>query len=603
MSESPAPRRVIETIRPKVPAWIGWSRQWLGATLLLLVVGTLACLVNLGGTGLVSMEGMLTEGGQNMLVDGQWAVPVLYGEIYTYKPAFAYWLSAGAQTLERSIGQSPMARSLGLSPEFWLRLPFGLAGLVLGFGIFVVVGRILGPGAGFFAASATMLNSLFAEKIRLAEFDGPLAATVGIAILFASVSLVIERQRLLGWLACYVALTLGILAKGTPAVMVFAPGLLLSALVLGELRRLFSWRHLFPFFLMVAAIFFYGFWAVETSGTEVFAQPVSEAGARGVSWSLDALATTLTKPLLIFAVFLPWSLLLSAAIRNRVGTPSDGHRQLFDTTSSDGRRRRGLVLAALCFLVAAIATFMLVPTHKMRYYLPLATPLGLAAGIALDSLLLREPKRLLIRTTQALLLVLTVTVFALALSNRPPGWPIGVVGAILFASAAFAKTHTGGQKLSQLCLAIGLVIVVGQSYVVIPQRAAKRDLSDLAREMAKSIPEDVIVFIEGPSDTAGKHASFLHYLERTIATYPALSAPPAGSIVLLTHRGEGPAPEREVGEPRVLPGLGDEVPERALPPRTPVAELAAAQGRRYHYRLVRVLPEPGGGFRRPTDQP
>ena len=151
-------------------SWLDALATWPGAVLAFLLLSTFACFLNLGGFGLVTMEGMVIEGGQNMLEDGQWVVPVLYGEVYTYKPAFAYWVAAAG------------LRLLEPDTEFLWRFPFALSGVLLGMVLLAVVGRLVSPRAGLFAGLAATINPMMAEKIRIAEFDGLLAAAVGMAV-------------------------------------------------------------------------------------------------------------------------------------------------------------------------------------------------------------------------------------------------------------------------------------------------------------------------------------------------------------------------------------------------------------------------------------
>ena len=78
----------------------------------------------------------------------------------------------------------------------------------------------------------------------MAEFDISLTAGVGVAVAAACYNLAASRPRWSIWLLGYVALAVGFLTKGVPALAVFAPGLLVAAWAAGRFRRLLGWRHL-----------------------------------------------------------------------------------------------------------------------------------------------------------------------------------------------------------------------------------------------------------------------------------------------------------------------------------------------------------------------
>ena len=96
-----------------------------------LLLGLVICFFRLGAGGVLLTEGMVAEAGRNMLATGDWVVPRMYGEPYTYKPPLAYWVAA-----------APLAVADGRPSEALLRLPFAAAAWLMGLGIVVVVGSM-----------------------------------------------------------------------------------------------------------------------------------------------------------------------------------------------------------------------------------------------------------------------------------------------------------------------------------------------------------------------------------------------------------------------------------------------------------------------------
>jgi 4-amino-4-deoxy-L-arabinose transferase-like glycosyltransferase len=314
-----------------------WRRRlephrWPGAVLVYSLVAGLVCFWRLGATGLVSMEGIVVDGARHMLASGDWLVPRLYGEIYTYKPAFAYWLAS----IPLRLADPPS--------EALLRLPFAATGFLMGLAVLILIGRVSSWRAGLLSSLASVTGVLFLQKARMAEFDIPLAASVGVAVAAACYNLSTSRQRWAVWLLGYVALAAGFLSKGPPALMFFGPGILVAAAACGRFRRLFGWRHLSAALVFMAITGSY-LWAVwESAGPAAFRQPVVESRIRGLGgWTLEpddellslpeaswvsragddfgqgwsrALVLSVVKPVGLWASFLPWTILLLSFSRS-----------------------------------------------------------------------------------------------------------------------------------------------------------------------------------------------------------------------------------------------------------------------------------------------
>jgi hypothetical protein len=320
-------------------------------------VGFLVCFWAMGSSDVDSMEGIVADQARYMLRTGDHTVPHLYGVPYTYKPPLAAWLVAGSFKLA------------GAENEWSLRLPNALCGLAMGLAVLLIVGRAIDPKTGCWCALAVITSALVVQKMRLAEFDMPLAAGVGIAVAVACCNLSAPRPSRALWLVGYAALAAGILAKGVPAVMLHFPGLLAAAIVTRQWRRLFTFSHLAG---VLACALLVGLWiwrAYEAMGPALFDHPLMEAYGSGLGWSPKRLLRTLLKPLIIAAVFLPWSVLIPLTWRR-------GWWQGLDQTT------RRMEAASGAFLAIGILVCMAVPVTNVRYYLPLAVPMAIVCGLA-----------------------------------------------------------------------------------------------------------------------------------------------------------------------------------------------------------------------------
>ncbi len=315
------------------------------------------CFLGMGAIDVITMEGIVADGARYMDRTGEYSVPRLYGEIYSYKPPLAYWLALAS------------FRLFGGESEWALRFPFALSGLLIGLAVLLVTSRVLSPRTGLLCAFASLTGALTLQKIHLAEFDMPLAAGVGIAAAVACHNLSAERARAGLWLIGYLALALGFLAKGVPALMFYGPGLLLAALATRRYRELFRPAHLAGVLLFTLVVSLWVASAYQAAGWEAFAQPLAEGREKGLAWSLATIGETLLKPLKAWALFLPWSLLLPTSLS--VFRGSDPSRRLAATAGA--------------FVVAGVAMFMLVPAAQSRYLLPLAAPVGILSGALVRS--------------------------------------------------------------------------------------------------------------------------------------------------------------------------------------------------------------------------
>ena len=508
-----------------------WLKAFSLLFLLLLPLG----FFRLGSHHLVSMEGIVADGARYMAgehtADGEVSmlsrlmVPRLHGELYTYKPPGAYamaWVST----------------SLFGDSEFTVRAPFVASGMVMALAIFWLVGRRFDPWTGALSGFASLTAVLTAQKLRLAEFDMPLAAGVGVAAALASTELSSEKPRAWRWQLAYVALLFAFLDKGIPSLMFFAPGLFLAAFWLGTWKRLFGIAHLagFATFCIGVGGWIWGAWTAE--GAAAFAQPLNEADAKGLSWTLEAVGATLLKPLIFLACFFPWSLPLGAASRGKDGILG-GWGEVPGTYSP----QTGLMRGAAAFIVAGLATFMAVPATETRYLLPLAGPVAILAGglVAQNTPRARPRLQTITRwTTLFFAIVLTLVV--------PTAWAVGqvedadavqiLIGALLGSVLWWINLPMIRQKelpITQAALSLaGLAFCLTglQTQLVDPNRAESRSLKSTAEVFMSYLEPDEDVWVQEVS-AEFRHASITYYFDRPLRSFQPGEPPPVGSAIIL----------------------------------------------------------------------
>ncbi len=545
----------------------------LGAAAVFVALAAILSLPGLGAQSLVRMEGMIAAIAGEMLASGDYLVSRLYGEIYTYKPPLLYWLVAAA------------FRVTGSTAEWVVRLPAALSSLLMGLGTLLFAGRIAGYRRGLLAAVAATTGALSLQKLRIAEFDAPLAAFVGIAIVSACYALALDGERGAGraWWVCYPALAAGVLTKGVPALMLFAPGLLAATVLAGRprvpsagarapagrppglaarFRVLGRWQHLLGLLLFILIVVTYLGSAYAAAGWEVFRQPLEEARLRGTEWSVRAAGRTLLKPIFIVGYFLPWSVALFFGLPPR----RFGRRQSAATT--DDR----FLQAAWGFLIAGTLVSMTVPTHESRYYLPLAVPVALVCSAALTGMaeLGNRAARLLpaaLAGTTGLLSVALALVPASPVASAGARAALAGLGTAALAVAASTLARAKPARPTTALLMAALCFWGAETYVFGPERAAGRDQRRAAAELRPSVPEEATIWVLSPAGLAGSYSGLLHYLGRPVRTFDGAVGPPPGALCLLR--------ESDLGR------VGPTLRERLEP-------VASARGPRWTYLLYRA---------------
>ena len=495
-----------EDAHPELDAWplpapvsavVAWfvARTWRTILLFLLIAAPISFL-GLGATDAVTMEGIVADAARYMERTGEYLVPHHHGEIYTYKPPLAYWLTLAS------------FRLFGEETEWSLRFPFALSGLLMGLAVLLLTRGVAGPRTALLCAFASMTGILTLQKLHLAEFDMPLTAGVGVAAAVACRNFAV-RPRADLWLAGYLALALAFLVKGAPALMFYGPGLLLAAWLSGRFRELFRPAHLAGVTLFALATCGWLAGAYQTAGWEAFAQPLEEARDKGLTWDLSYLASTLAKPLLAIVFFLPWTLLLPASFRSSAWSSEPGRR---------------MALAAAAFAAAGVAGFMAVPADDSRYLLPVAVPMAMVCGLAAKDVL-RAAGAARHRAIQILASLIGLGALAAAFGAAEDadivsrGW-LAVFGVLTLGAVARGFRRATASTAIALLAAVAILAWLAQIRIVGPHRASSRSLRAMAASFEAHMNPSSKLWTP-PVSKDFRHSSLFFYLRRPVRTLSA----------------------------------------------------------------------------------
>ena len=247
-------------------------------------------------------EPFFGEGAREMVVDGEWLVPHINGEVNTHKPPLFFWLIA--------IFSLPFGEVSSLTA----RAPSVLAalGTVL---LTVRLGRRMGGARlAVLAGALTTTTYLFLDKARSAQIDSLLCFLIAVAVsafeAFRAGDWPGRRAGVVFWLAA----ALAVLAKG-PVGLLLPLGIALATLAFD--RELGRWRAFAPFLGPLVFLAAAGLWV---AATILWADDYSVWGAlqehfvdRGIHGMHHKQPVWYYLKVLPYAL-LPWSFLLPGAL-------------------------------------------------------------------------------------------------------------------------------------------------------------------------------------------------------------------------------------------------------------------------------------------------
>jgi len=418
------------------------------------LIAALAGLLLTVGLGAVALtdrdEGANAEAAREMLEQGSWITPMLGGAPRFAKPAFVYWLMAGAYA------------TLGVG-ETAARLPSALAALALVLAQHAFVRWALGPEVAWRAALVLLLSIEYVAIGRMALTDATLALwTTGAAYLF-----------LRGWLGppprgrwyalAWVAGGLAVLTKGPVGLLVPLGGVLAYLALAGGLGQ--AWREARPLrglalLLLVAGPWYAAmFWL---HGWDYAARARGETLGRVLRPVTGPGGTALFYLPVLLVGFFPWSAFLPEAVVGGLRHARARARQ---------SRAAAVTVFAAVWLVTGLALFSLAETRLPHYVLPLFPPAALLVAASWPS----SPSRLariLLGGTAVVLAVALVGAWAAsdhlvrALAPAYPGAPgaalpgVALAIAVLVLGVGAAALIRDGRRLFQTLAALGAIVLV-----------------------------------------------------------------------------------------------------------------------------------------------
>jgi 4-amino-4-deoxy-L-arabinose transferase-like glycosyltransferase len=324
--------------------------------LVLLVLCCFLFIFRLGVPGLMDPdEGRYAEIAREMLVLGDFITPHLNFLPYLEKPPLVYWLTA-------------VSLKVGGLNEWAARFIPALSALAGIMAVYWLAARLWGPKDAFLAGLITATSSGYVLLGRLLTLDMTLTACLTWGIALAYLALRNQQRRYLPW--AYLALGLGVLAKGPVALVLPALIFLTWFGVRGQWRQVFQLWHtggalilavvVLPWYVLAAwrnpeflSYFFF------QEHLQRFLAPRVHGG-QPVTFYLGVLA----------AGFLPWIFLLPWAWQGSVAEKSPPEA-------------RGDRLFLACWFGAVFLFFSLARAKLFPYLLPGLPPLALLVARAL----------------------------------------------------------------------------------------------------------------------------------------------------------------------------------------------------------------------------
>jgi 4-amino-4-deoxy-L-arabinose transferase-like glycosyltransferase len=242
-------------------------------------------------------------------LQGNWLIPTLYGEPFLTKPPGMY-VAIGLASLPSS-----------KVTEFTARLPSILAATISVFLFYWTLKRYVTSCEAFLASLLLPISFLWLDKAPSAEIDMLQVMWVLGAItcfLRASEAEEMDRSSLIWWVLALLCVTGGFLTKWT------APAFFYLTIIpflysQGQLRSLFSWRHLVSVLLAISIVGWWAFSVASQTGWEMLIDTIKREAIQRIappnkSKSVPILQV-FTFPLVVLASNLPWSLFALFTLR------------------------------------------------------------------------------------------------------------------------------------------------------------------------------------------------------------------------------------------------------------------------------------------------
>jgi 4-amino-4-deoxy-L-arabinose transferase-like glycosyltransferase len=333
------------------------KNAWLGVSCAVFLIAAICFIYHLGNGPLAGTEGHRAIAAQQMLRNGNYLVPRLYGHIYLMKPPLPYWLIAANEKL------------FGPGELVW-RLPSAIASALLAAGICGITAVWFDAWGGFAAGLAFIGIIALWSQDRSADVDA-INHLGSVLAALAIIDLGWRRKKFpLGMtLLAALGFAVSLLSKGPAGLPIILGAIIGPAIVNRNMRPLRSKAIYLSLLLGCLPLVIWAWLAYRIIGEALFnsnMSGVSEAEGHFIISSTKYLPLVLTLPLIVLVYGLPISGLLAVPFIRTF-------RQSFDAD------KQQLFRALLgCVLVAfAIQIFSGLDNPRYAYLvLPILCPLA-----------------------------------------------------------------------------------------------------------------------------------------------------------------------------------------------------------------------------------
>ncbi len=398
----------------------GYALPWRVAVAGVLALAALLFFPRLGTRALWSSEFRWAEIAREMLLSSRYFWPTINGHVYFDKPLGSYWLALGATKLTGGLNETSV------------RLPSAIAGL-LGVWFLMLIGRRLyGERTALLAGLvlATSFSFVFFSRNASADVE-TVAGELAALLLFLRNEQQPDGWWVIGlWLVMAVtSLTKGLLGFVLPLLVIGSYSCLVDGW--GELGRrltrgsmaertswlvernrwLFNWKSLLGIALGGAVYYVPFAISAARTGSEKGLEMVYRENIVRFFHPFDHRGPIYLYVYVIFALMMPWSAFLPAALTKAHGSPSDDGTHL-----SESRGRFVLAYFWVTFIF-----FTLAGSRRSYYLLPI-----LPAGALLVARMLTTPTEALSPLARRLLwmgyAVVAAGIIGAVVVMLPPAW-------------------------------------------------------------------------------------------------------------------------------------------------------------------------------------
>ena len=518
-SESPQAADAIPEVSIEI---FGYAVSWRAAATAVLMLAAVMFFARLGARALWSSEFRWAEIAREMQLTSRYFWPTINGRVYFDKPLGSYWLVLAATGLTGGLDETSA------------RLPCAIAGL-LGVWLVMLVGRRLYDGRTALLAGlilATSFSFVFFSRHASADVEtvtGELAAfalflrneqrqdgwwVVGLWLVMAATSL---TKGLLGYVLPLMVLGVySCLADGWAELgrrLARGPVVGRIGWLIERNRWLFNWKSLVAIPLGLAVYYVPFAISAARTGSEKGLEMVYRENVVRFFHPFDHRGPIYLYCYVIFALMMPWSAFLPAALAEAHRKPIAGSQRIAGCEGAAARGHR----FALVYFWATFIFFTLSGSRRSYYLLPI-----LPAGALLVARTLATPIEALSPLTRRLLwlgyAVIAIAVVGGAIVMIPPPWifkgpiatlpaaPHRAIYAICWAVSLLAVLYTLKRfDTRRVAMSTGTVGALFLAYLFIfampaadKWRGEKRFAEDIRQQMGPATSGVVLYKTVGP---------------------------------------------------------------------------------------------------------